>query len=172
LDAPTSEWRAGSTGMWCVARARRDGADAVAQTAVLSESHIRPGISRGRCTFPARTRRARLHLPQLCAIRIDFAIRGTRRARKTICLGWDTILRRWDTKWDTILPWMGHHSVPMGHEMGHYSAPMGHHFVQVGHEMGHQSAKMGHKGTPTDTKMVSHSVMVNLWPSRGVSTRV
>jgi hypothetical protein len=31
-----------------------------------------------------------------------------------------------DSKWNTILPWMGHHFAKMGHEMGHYFVPMGH----------------------------------------------
>jgi len=51
---------------------------------------------------------------------------------------------------------MGHHFVQMGHEMGHYSAPVGHHFVEMGHQMGHHFAKMGHEGTPMDIKTVSH----------------
>jgi hypothetical protein len=59
---------------------------------------------------------------------------------------------------------MGHHFVPMGHEMGH-------HFDMMGHKMGHQSAKMGHEGTPMDIKMVSHVVIVKRKASRGVSTR-
>jgi hypothetical protein len=83
------------------------------------------------------------------------------------CRGWDTILARWDIKWDTILPWMGHHFVQMGHEMGHHSTPMGHHFVPMGHEMGHQSAKTGHEGTPTDAKVVSIGVMVKQRPVEG-----
>jgi hypothetical protein len=77
---------------------------------------------------------------------------------------------RRDSKWDTILPWMGHHFAQMGHHsvpMGHHSAPMGHHSAMMGHEMGHHSApmghhfvQMGHERTPTDTKMVCVGVMV------------
>jgi hypothetical protein len=55
--------------------------------------------------------------------------------------------------------------------MGHYSAWMGHHSVQMGHQMGHHSAKMGHEGTPMDTILVSHVVMVKLQTDRGVLTR-
>jgi hypothetical protein len=72
-----------------------------------------------------------------------------------------------DSKWDTILSWMGHQFAQMGHqfaqmghEMGHHAAQMGHHFVQMGHER-----------TPTDIKMVSHVVMVKRQANKGLSTR-
>ena len=51
---------------------------------------------------------------------------------------------RRDSRWDTILSWMGHH------------------FGSMGHQMGHQSAKVGHKGTPTDTISTSPA----LWSKR------
>jgi hypothetical protein len=63
---------------------------------------------------------------------------------------------RRDSKWDTILPWMGHHFAQMGHQMGHHSVPMGHHSAP----MGHHFVQMGHERTPTDTKMVCVGVMV------------
>jgi hypothetical protein len=89
---------------------------------------------------------------------------------------------RTDSKWDTILSWMGHqmrhylapmghHFVPMGHKKGHHSAPMGHYFAMMGHQMGHQSAKMGHEGTPRDTILTPVGVMVKRRASRGGFTR-
>jgi hypothetical protein len=45
---------------------------------------------------------------------------------------------RWDTKWDTILP----------------------RWDTKWDTNGHHSAKMGHEGTPMDTILVSHVVMV------------
>jgi hypothetical protein len=66
---------------------------------------------------------------------------------------------------------MGHDFVPMGHKKGHHSAPMGHYFAMMGHQMGHQSAKMGHKGTPTDTVLTSVGVMVKHKARREGSTR-
>mgnify|MGYP001821974960 CR=1 FL=1 len=89
---------------------------------------------------------------------------------------------RRDSKWDTVLPWMGHHFVqmghemghhfaPMGHQMGHYLAPMGHYSAMMGHQMGHQSAEMGHEGTPRDTILTSVGVMVKCRARRGGSTR-
>ena len=88
---------------------------------------------------------------------------------------------RRDSKWDTILSWMGHqmghylapmghHFVPMRHKKGHHSAPMGHYSAMMGHQMGHQSAKMGHKGTSTDTILTSVDVMVKRKARRGIST--
>jgi hypothetical protein len=67
---------------------------------------------------------------------------------------------RRDSKWDTILSWMGHHFGSMGHQMGH-------HFAMMGHQMGHQSAEMGHKGTPMDIKMVSTSLWSSVRPTKG-----
>lgn len=65
-----------------------------------------------------------------------------------------------DSKWDTILPWTGHHFARMGQKSGHCFVPMGHHFAQMGHEMGHYFGRMGHERTLTDTRVVSVGVMV------------
>jgi hypothetical protein len=74
---------------------------------------------------------------------------------------------RRDSKWDTISPWMGHHFAKMGHNMGHHFDRWDTKWDTIlprwdtkWDTNGHHSAKMGHEGTPMDTILVSHVVMV------------